>query len=247
MMAAARAIRLAALAAGRHRRRDRRHYPVLRHLRAIDRALFALRSRRRRDAAGPERRRTGWAPTSLAAIAVARRSMRRRFRCRWPSSPPASGLVFGTLIGVAAAYFGGLVDLVLMRLHGAPVLLPGDPAGGGADGEPRHLDPECHDRHRHRLHPRLLPPGAGRDRGRPARAICRSGARHRHGPWPHHASRDPAQYRRARCSSRPRWRSPMPCCWSRRCPFSGSARSRRSPPGATCSTPAAVSWRRRRG
>ena len=43
----------------------------------------------------------------------------------------AAALAIGTVVGLAAAYFGGWIDALLMRIVGHPALLPGHP--GGAD------------------------------------------------------------------------------------------------------------------
>ena len=157
------------------------------------------------------------------------------------------GLVGGTIIGVLAAYFGGWIDLVLMRLMELLFSFPGNPARGhsawpaSAPASSMPCSPSASS-----SSPALLawrgPPPSG-----VAPAICRCGARHRHGRWPHRVSRDPAQYRGAAPWSR------RPCL--RLCDLagigavlsSGSGRSRPSPPGAICSIPAAASWRRRHG
>ena len=144
------------------------------------------------------------------------------------------GLVGGTLIGVLAAYFGGWVDLVLMRLMEllfsfpaillAVVLM----ASLGTNvlnamiaigiifipGFARLARASTNTVLRQQLH-----------RGRP---------QHRHEPPPHHRRARSCRMSWRRCWSRPPSLSPTRCCSSPRSASWAWARSRRSRPGATC-------------
>ncbi len=103
------------------------------------------------------------------------------------------GLLGGTLIGIVAAYFGGLDRHAADAPDGASVLVPGDPARGDPDGEPRHQHPQRDDRDRDHLHPGLCPPRAGRDPWRAAPAVHRRRAHGRHVGPADPPARDPAQ------------------------------------------------------
>ena len=59
-------------------------------------------------------RRTGWAPTSSAAT-CSRTIHAARISVEVALVAVGVGLIGGTVIGIIAAYFGGLIDMVLMR------------------------------------------------------------------------------------------------------------------------------------
>ena len=58
------------------------------------------------------------------------------------------GLVGGTLIGLVAAYFGGIADTHPHAPDGAALFLSRHPARRHSHGEPRHEHTQRHDRHR---------------------------------------------------------------------------------------------------
>ena len=97
------------------RRRDRRHRRARGNLRAVGRALFALRSRRRGHAAGPDS--AHWLGTDEVGRDVLSRTIfAAHISVKVALFAVAVGLVGGTIIGMLAAYFGGIVDMALMRL-----------------------------------------------------------------------------------------------------------------------------------
>ena len=96
------------------------------------------------------------------------------------------GLVGGTVIGVVAAYFGGWVDLVLMRLMELLFSFPAILLAVILMASLGTSDPQRDDRHRHHLRPRLRAPGPRLDQGVLRQQLYRRRPLPRHGRPPDH-------------------------------------------------------------
>ena len=124
----------------------------------------------------PVRRRTGSAPTSSAATSTQPLDPRQPGLADRGRRGAAIGIVLGVPLGLVAGYFGGWVDLVIMRITDAVMSFPRAAAGHGHRRRARARPAQRHVRRRHRVRAAVLPPR------RAASASRARGDLHRGGP-----------------------------------------------------------------